>query len=50
MIALAVPAAAAEDAGMRNLLLFVPIAVFLLKTFDAKFWGVVIMGGVDIKV
>jgi ubiquinol-cytochrome c reductase cytochrome b subunit len=32
-------------AGKIALLVGAAVAVFLLKTFDAKFWGVVVMGG-----
>ena len=40
------PARAASAAGARSRSPVIAIAtVFLLKTFDAKFWGVVVMGG-----
>jgi ubiquinol-cytochrome c reductase cytochrome b subunit len=32
-------------AGKIALLVGAAVAIFLLKTFDAKFWGVVVMGG-----
>ena len=36
---------AAEDIDRHAVVVVAAIAIVLLKTFDAKFWGVVVMGG-----